>query len=121
MLGLDRGGAASGLEPQRDTIALDLAGIGDAREHIEADVRISTTKQISLQQLCEAGMGIAPLFLPDAHPALERGALVRLLPNWRLPSLPVTLITHGRSDETAKVRVAADALKRYFSALPATG
>ena len=99
------------------SVTVALVGPGDANEHIRADIRISTTNQIALQQLCEEGMGVAPLFVPDARPALERGALVRLLPGWTLPSSPVTLITHGGDDETAKVRVAADALKRYFSAL----
>lgn len=66
-------------------------------------------------------MGIAALFYPDVRPALERGALVRLLPSWRLPSLPVTMVTHGSEGEAAKVRVAAVALKRHFSALPTVG
>ena len=118
MAGPDLDGAAVGLEPQRDLIAIDIAGTGGASEKIQATVRISTTNQIALQQLCEEGMGVASLFFPDACPALERGALVRLLPAWRLPSSPVTMSTRGSGDETAKVRVAADALKSYFSSLP---
>ena len=113
----------SALDPgsPSDSVAINLLGAGDMTEDIPANVRISTTNQIALQQLCEEGMGVAALFFPDARTALERGALVRLLPGWNLPPLPVTMITHGGEDETAKVRVAADALKRYFALLSDTG
>ena len=108
-------------DPQHERIALDLGGPAGVSERIEAPVRIGTTNQIALQQLCEEGMGIATLFYPDVRPALERGGLVRILPAWRLPASPVTMITRGGDDETAKVRAAAAALKRYFAALSGTG
>ena len=106
-----------GPEPQMEALALDFVGTGGTRRHVKAPVRISTTSQVALQQLCEEGMGLAKLFYPDASAALERGALVDLLPGWRLPSSPVTMVTPNTEREAAKVRVAANALKRYFSAL----
>ena len=66
-------------------------------------------------------MGVASLFHPDARPALEQGRLVRLLHDWRLPSAPVTMIMPKGSDGTAKIRVAADALRRHFMALSLAG
>ncbi len=117
--GLDR--STFDPEPRHERIALDLEGPDAARERIEAPVRISTTNQIALQQLCEEEMGIATLFHPDVRPALERGDLVRVLPGWRPGASPVTMITRGSDDHTAKVQVAAAALKRYFSALPNAG
>ena len=119
--GLAGGAAQGGHEPRDEPLALEFVGAGGLRERLQAPVRISTTSQVALQQLCEEGMGIASLFHPDARPALERGSLVRLLPGWRLPSSPVTMVTHGSDGEAAKVRVAAVALKRYFSALPTVG
>ena len=117
MVGADLDEAAPGPGPQQELVGLDLIGTVDVSEPIRARVRISTTNQIALQQLCEEGMGVAALFHPDVRPALDRGALVRLLPGWRLASSPVTMITRGGGGEPAKVRVAAEAMRRYFSAL----
>ena len=113
--------APPGAEAQAEALLLDLAGPAGAREGVRVPVRIATTSQVALQQLCEQGMGLASLIYPDVRPALERGALVRLLPRWRLPSSPVTLVTRRRDGEPAKVRVTVDALRRYFAALPPAG
>ena len=107
-----------GPEPEMEALALDFLDAKGIRQRLTAPVRISTTSQVALQQLCEEGMGLAKLFYADARPALERGSLVRLLPGWRLPSSPVTMLTPNSEREAAKVRVAANALKRYFAALP---
>jgi DNA-binding transcriptional LysR family regulator len=95
---------------------------GNQRETAGSDelvvpVRIITTNQIALQQMCEQGMGIARLFYADARPALERGTLVRILAQSEFPARPVTMLTLGRGEEAAKVRVALSALKKYFAAL----
>ena len=110
-----------GSDPQDEPLALDLVDGGGVRQRAQVPVRVSTTSQVALQQLCEEGMGVASLFHADARPALERGALVRLLPAWRLPSSPVTMITQKSGGEAAKVRFAANALKRYFAALATIG
>lgn len=101
----------------RDSLALDLANAA-ANERVTLPLRASTTNQIALQQLCEQGLGIARLFEIDARPAMARGTLVQVLPQWRLPRHPLTLVTPGREGEPAKSRVAVAALKRYFGTLP---
>ena len=63
-------------------------------------------------------MGIACLFHVDVRPALERGALMRVLPRWFLTTRPVTMVTLKRDGVPAKVRVAMLALERYFAMLP---
>ena len=78
-------------------------------------LRVTTTNQIALQQLCEQGMGIARLFHIDARSALAQGELVRVLPRWRLVSHPVTMLTFKRDGAPAKVRVATAALEKHFS------
>lgn len=84
-------------------------GTGALRK-VTVPLRITTTNQIALQQMCEQGMGIARLFYVDARPALERGVLTRVLPLWRLPAQPLTMTLPRRSSEPAKSRVARLAL-----------
>ena len=96
-------------------VPLDLNDGEGGRERPSVPIHAATTNQIALQQMCEQGMGIACLFSVDVRPALERGGLVRVLPSWRLPSRPLTMVTPRRDGEPAKVRVARDALVRYFS------
>jgi DNA-binding transcriptional LysR family regulator len=97
---------------------LDLAGPAGERERVHVGARVASNNQLSLQQMCEQGLGIARLGLVDAQAALARGALVRLLPQWRSAPLPVSAVTPRRDGEAAKVRVAMEALKRYFATLP---
>ena len=101
------------------SLALQLVDGGGARATVAPPVRISTTSQVALQQLCEEGMGVAALFYQDARPALERGALVRVLPGWRLPSAVVTMVTSSTPGEPVKVTVAMAALRKYFAGLAA--
>ncbi len=103
------------------TISLELKTPTNEIERVDMPVRTSTTNQIALQQMCEQGMGIASLFHADAHSALEQGRLVRVIPSWRLPSLPVTMVTPGRVPDSAKTRFATSALKKYFATLSAIG
>jgi DNA-binding transcriptional LysR family regulator len=51
----------------------------------------------------------------DAASTAER---LRLLLPWRFPPMPVTAVTLQRDSEPAKVRLAVEALKRYFATLP---
>ena len=44
------------------TLSLDLRDGEGTHEHIEPSIRIATTSQIALQQMCEQGMGLACLF-----------------------------------------------------------
>ncbi|SDV50760.1 LysR family transcriptional regulator [Chitinasiproducens palmae] len=103
------------------TLALHLVGASGkpaAGQAARIPVRTATTNQIALQQMCEQGMGIAILFYSDARPALERGALVRILPQIKLQPEALSMLTADRDGLPAKVRVALAALSRYFSALP---
>lgn len=84
----------------------------------DANARIVCNNQLTLQQLCEQGLGLARLAHADAAPALARGLLVRVLPDAHLPALPVTALTPGRAGDPAKTRVALDALRRHFATLP---
>lgn len=110
--------AGAGVPPgDHPELSFEFAGEQGTNDVLTVPLRTSTTNQIALQQLCEQGMGIARLFYLDARPALECGALVRVLPQRRMPPLALTLLTRSRAEEPAKVRVALASLKAYFSPL----
>jgi DNA-binding transcriptional LysR family regulator len=103
-------------------MTLDAQSADGERQRVHVQARIASNNQISVQQMCEHGLGIAHLGHADVAPALARAALVRLLPQWRFGTLPVWAVTPRRDDaEAAKVRSAVDYLKRYFATLPVSG
>jgi|SRR5690554_3981714 len=108
---------ASMLKEHRPALALEMTNQQGDTELVTVEARITSTNQVTLRQMCEQGMGIARLVYPDVRPALDSGALVQVLPQWGFPRVPVTMITQKREGEPAKVRVAMDALKRYFVSL----
>ncbi len=98
---------------------LDMHGADGERQRVHVEARIACNNQLSLQQMCEHGLGIARLGHADVAQALARGALVRLLPQWRFAAMPVWAVTPRRDEaEAAKVRLAVDGLKRYFANVP---
>jgi DNA-binding transcriptional LysR family regulator len=99
-------------------LPLDLHNATGERQRVRVRVRIESNNQLALQQMCEQGLGIARLAHADVLPSLERGALVRLLPQWRFTPMPVSAVTSRRDGEPAKIRVALAALKHYFATLP---
>ncbi|WLS78580.1 LysR substrate-binding domain-containing protein [Erwinia pyri] len=100
------------------TFQLHLMDENNKPEKITLAVRTTTTNQITLQQMCEQGAGIARLFYPDVRAALEHGILVRVLPTKQLPFYPLTLLTSERHPGQAKIKMAVSALTSFFSFLP---
>ncbi|GAA0746724.1 LysR substrate-binding domain-containing protein [Ideonella azotifigens] len=80
--------------------------------------RIGSNNQLSIQQMCEAGLGPAMLGMVDVHEALEAGRLRHLLPEWQAGSLDVWALTPQRDAQPAKVRHAIAALGRYLAGVP---
>ena len=105
---------------QPATMPLDMHSDAGERHRIHVEARIASNNQISLQQMCEHGLGIARLGHADVAPALARGTLVRVLPQWRFAAMPVWAVTPRREEvEAAKVRGAVEHLKRHFATLTA--
>ncbi len=100
------------------TIALLLHGAGGESQRLQVPVRIASNNHVALQQMCEQGLGLARLGYADVLAQLSRGTLVHLLPQWRITPLPVAAVSQRREGEPAKIRVAVEALKRYFATLP---
>jgi DNA-binding transcriptional LysR family regulator len=101
---------------------LDMQSSDGEQQRVTVEARIASNNQIALQQVCEYGLGIARMIHAEVLPALERGALVHVLPEWRFAALPVWAVTPNREQsEAAKVRAAMDYLKRHFAKLSSRG
>ncbi len=99
-------------------LPLQMTDPQDAREAIEIAPRITSNSQISLQQMCVSGLGLAFVVSTEAQEDLQTGRLVRVLPDWRVPALPLWAVTPQRDAKPAKVRHAISALKEYLRQFP---
>ena len=70
----------------------------------------------AMARAAATGMGIAMLPLPHALPLLERGDLVRVLPDWFAEALPLSIYYTSRKLVPAKVRVFVDYILEEFKA-----
>jgi DNA-binding transcriptional LysR family regulator len=115
--------ARSGASPDGATPVIPVTLFGERRtkQTVHVSVRVLSTTQPMVQQMCEEGLGIARLSYIEALGALKSHDLVHLLPKWTFPALPVTLVTPRKNGQPAKVRVAVDALRSYFRDLPTVG
>lgn len=93
-------------------------GTDTARRLLGSEVsvapRYTSNNQLTLQQLCEAGLGLALLGDEDVAEAVAAGRLLRLDTELALPELPVWALTPQRDAQPAKVRHAIAALKAYL-------
>lgn len=76
---------------------------------------ISANNMTMLRSLLRLGMGIGVMDQVMAAEELSSGTLVRVLPEWSLPPVAVSLLTPGRLIP-AKTRVFIDLLTQRFSA-----
>lgn len=100
-------------------LAIPLTGPGGEVEQLRVQPRVLSNNQLTVQQLCAAGLGIAPLVRPDADAEIRSGRVLLLLPEWQLPTAPVWGVTPRREGEQpAKVRHALAALQLALRQLP---
>jgi DNA-binding transcriptional LysR family regulator len=99
-------------------IPVTLFGERRMKQTVHVGVRVVSTTQPAIQQMCEEGLGIARLSYIEVLSSLKHHSLVHVLPKWTFPALPVTLVTPRRDGQPAKVRAAVDALRSYFRDLP---
>lgn len=103
--------------PQTPGLAWRHTVSGEERR-VPAHPRIVSHNQPAVRQLCVAGLGVAVLTCLDVAPLLESGGLVRLLPDWEVPSLPAWAVTPHRQTQPAKVKQAIALLQAYLARLP---
>jgi len=104
-----------------DSQALTLPLSGSAPREtrvLRLEARIGSNNQLSIQQMCVAGLGLARLARVDVVDELQAGRLVPVLPGWTMPPIEVWAVTSQRDAQPAKVRVAIEALHAYLRALP---
>lgn len=94
---------------------LELTGPGGESFRARVEARVASTNSRSLREMALAGAGIARQPLPDVEKELAQGKLIRLLPEWIVPSVGVYAVTPQREAQPAKVRHAIEALRNYLS------
>ncbi len=99
-------------------LSIQLTGPGRESRAFRVEARIKSNNQLSLQQMCIAGLGLALLARVDVAEDLAAGRLVPVLPEWKIEPLDVWAVTPQRDAQPAKVKVAVEALEKYLSALP---
>ncbi len=70
----------------------------------------------AIARAAASGMGIAMLPVPHVLPLLERGELVRVLPDWHADGLPLSIYYTSRKLVPAKVRMFVDHVISEFRA-----
>lgn len=108
------------LTPPRGGRALPLQMTGPDGAQVAIDItsRITSNSQMSLQQMCTSGLGLAFVVGTEAQDDLQAQRLVRVLPDWQVPPLPLWAVTPQRDRKPAKVRHAISALQAYLRQLP---
>ncbi|MED5621210.1 LysR family transcriptional regulator [Ideonella sp. BN130291] len=107
-----------GFARERGPMLLQLGGPDAAAQVLRLEPRITSNNQLSLQQMCAAGLGLAVMGSLDVQDDLQAGRLVRVLPDWKVPPLDVWAVTPQRDAQPAKVRHAVTALHDYLLAQP---
>ena len=99
-------------------LRIDLHTPAGEPRALRVEPRIASNNQLSIQQMCEAGLGLALVGSMDAHDALQAGRLLRLLPDWSFGTLDIWAVTPQRDAQPAKVRQAIAALHAYLQRVP---
>ncbi len=107
-LGFARGGV----------MPVTMTGPDGQSRTLRIEPRIASNNQLSLQQMCVAGLGLARLGGIDIQDELASGALCVVLPGWQAGGLDIWAVTPQRDAQPAKVRHAIAALQAYLEHLP---
>lgn len=99
-------------------LQLELTDPAGAVERLRVEPRAMSNNQLSLQQLCVAGLGLSVAVRADVDEELRSGRLVPVLPGWHGPPIPVWAVTPQREGQPAKVRHAAAAIEGYLLTVP---
>lgn len=97
---------------------IELQHPGQPAERVRVEPRIVSNNQLTIGQMCAAGLGLALLVRPDADDDLRAGRIVPLLTDWQLPPTPVWGVVPQRDTQPAKVRHALAALEAGLRQLP---
>lgn len=82
-----------GFARENGGLVIDLRSPAGEQRALRVEPRIASNNQLSIQQMCEAGLGLALVGSMDAQDALQAGRLVRLLPDWSFGTLDIWAVT----------------------------
>ena len=85
---------------------------------LEMRSRLTSNNVLVAKALCQQGHGIARILYLDAQKDLVNGALVEVLPEWKLPSFTLYAIISKHEQQPMKIHRCLEALKQYFCQLP---
>ena len=71
-------------------------------------------QQVGGEVVDDLGLGVTLLVLPDVVTHIQRGELVRLLPDWQADAGPISLYYPSRTLMPAKTRVFIDFVVEAF-------
>ena len=92
-----------------------MTGPGGRQHRVDVAPRVLSNNQVAIRDLTLAGMGLSFHVAPEVAAPLAAGQLVRVLPDWSLPSVPVAALMPSRNRQPPKVRVAIDALHAHLN------
>lgn len=95
-----------------------LAGPNDSVVEVTAKATTCVDSASGLIGLCEAGLGVALIPLVLAREALHRRRLVRLLPGWFGPAVPIFAVYPSREFLSPKVSRFIEVLQDHMQLLP---
>ncbi|QIW16442.1 transcriptional regulator [Pasteurellaceae bacterium RH1A] len=89
---------------------------GDKKVQIQPNYRVTCNSLYSSRRLTMNGFGLSIQPVDDVKAALASGELVQVFCNWKLPPVPLYLVTLQRV-QSEKVRIACDLIIQYFKNL----
>ncbi|WP_373817801.1 LysR family transcriptional regulator [Glaesserella sp.] len=89
---------------------------GSQSIEISPDYRINCNSLYASRRLTMNGLGISIQPDADVQRALASGELIQVFPDWKLPSVPLYLVTLQRV-QSEKVRIACELIIDYFEKL----
>jgi DNA-binding transcriptional LysR family regulator len=98
-----------------------LTGPAGERYRLSVKPRVVSNNQSTNRQLTLAGCGLSLHVEPEIRDELADGRLVRVLPDWSLPTLSVDALMLPRVKQPAKVREALNAITAYLRTARASG
>ncbi|OAL80298.1 LysR family transcriptional regulator [Acinetobacter terrae] len=93
-------------------------GVTNEDVSLEMRSRLTSNNVLVAKALCQQGHGIARILYLDAQKDLVNGALVEVLPEWKLPSFTLYAIISKHEQQPMKIHRCLEALKQYFCQLP---
>lgn len=85
---------------------------------INMDVKLQTNNIYVMKTLSQYGHGICRALYLDVQQEMRQGALIQVLPDWKLPEYTLYAITLKREQQPVKIVRCLEALKSYFAQQP---